>query len=270
MPKLSIITVNLNNRSGLLKTIESVKNQRFRDFEFIVIDGGSTDGSKEELENNTGEIDYWISEKDHGVYHAMNKGISKAHGDYCLFLNSGDRLTDDQVLRSVFNVNPSADIIYGNVIREKSDRKRKLLTYPDKLTLYDFYKATAAIHHQATFIKRKLFVYCGIYREDLKLIGDWEFFFRSIILNNCTTYHVDLVISDVDARGMSHNYSMNDPAIIRDIDIRNEVFRDHFPEYILKDYEWFRKLDLNQNSLSIRFRNYFQIFIKKRNILKIL
>ncbi len=88
--KLSIITVNLNNKDGLQKTIDSVISQTFKDFEWIVIDGGSTDGSKELIEKYSDYISYWVSEPDKGIYNAMNKGIKVAKGDYLEFLNSGD------------------------------------------------------------------------------------------------------------------------------------------------------------------------------------
>ncbi len=90
MPKLSIITINYNNRSGLQKSMQSVFAQSFTDYEYIIIDGGSTDGSKELIEENSGRLAYWVSESDNGIYHAMNKGILKAKGELLIFLNSGD------------------------------------------------------------------------------------------------------------------------------------------------------------------------------------
>jgi glycosyltransferase involved in cell wall biosynthesis len=94
---LSIITINYNNLSGLEKTIQSVLNQTLKNFEFIIIDGGSTDGSKEYNQEKNEFIDCWVSESDNGIYHAMNKGIKMAKGEYCLFLNSGDYLVDSEV-----------------------------------------------------------------------------------------------------------------------------------------------------------------------------
>ena len=111
---LSIITINLNNREGLRKTIESVVNQTFQDFEFIVIDGASTDGSVEVIQDYP-RINYWISEPDTGIYNAMNKGIAKATGEYCLFLNSGDTLFQINTLTGILQSNPKGDIIFGNV-----------------------------------------------------------------------------------------------------------------------------------------------------------
>ena len=92
MPILSIITINYNNLEGLRSTLNSVFKQTYSDYEYIVIDGGSSDGSEEYLASQGNEITYWISEKDKGIYHAQNKGLSKAKGDYVLFLNSGDEL----------------------------------------------------------------------------------------------------------------------------------------------------------------------------------
>ena len=102
MPQLSIITINYNNLAGLQKTFESVFNQTFQDFEYIVIDGGSTDGSKELIEQYHDKIDYWVSEPDSGIYNAMNKGIVRANGEYLQFLNSGDSLLGENILKNVF------------------------------------------------------------------------------------------------------------------------------------------------------------------------
>ncbi len=115
MVKLSIITVNLNNSAGLRKTIESIVKQTFKDFEYIIIDGGSTDGSAEVIKEFADKITYWVSEPDKGIYNAMNKGILHAKGEYLLFLNSGDWLADDDLLSKVFCEPRTADIIYGHM-----------------------------------------------------------------------------------------------------------------------------------------------------------
>src|SRR5690606_22317295 len=112
MFKLSIVTINLNNLVGLQKTMQSVFNQTFTDYEYIVIDGGSTDGSKEYIEKHTNKLVYWVSEKDGGVYEAMNKGIIKATGEYCNFLNSGDYFWNNSVLEKSL-VHNEVDIFYG-------------------------------------------------------------------------------------------------------------------------------------------------------------
>src|SRR5688572_27521016 len=98
MPKISIITINYNNLDGLKRTVDSVVNQTWQEFEYIVIDGGSTDGSGAYIESKSKHFHYWVSEPDKGIYNAMNKGIVKATGEYLLFLNSGDHFFNDTVL----------------------------------------------------------------------------------------------------------------------------------------------------------------------------
>lgn len=109
--KLSIITVKLNNRDGLKRTIDSVVSQTFTDYEWIVIDGGSTDGSRELIEQYQDHFAYWCSEPDKGIYNAMNKGIAHAKGEWLQFLNSGDVLYSNNTLASVFSSKYDADVL---------------------------------------------------------------------------------------------------------------------------------------------------------------
>ena len=113
---LSIITINYNNAAGLEKTIKSVISQTCKRYEFIIIDGGSKDGSKDIIEKYQDQITYWVSEPDNGIYNAMNKGVKVAKGEYCIFMNSGDIFVDNDVIRDVFNIGFSADIITGGII----------------------------------------------------------------------------------------------------------------------------------------------------------
>lgn len=213
--KLSIITVCYNNREGLRETAESVKKQTFKDYEFVVIDGGSTDGSADLLKEYASIIAYGVSEKDGGIYNAMNKGIAHAHGKYCLFLNSGDWFTDDGVLDRIFHQGFVEDIIYGDVIRTLG-RKKKIVRYPDKLSFEHFYQRSAVIHHQAAFIKRELFDRFGLYREDLYLNADWQFFFKAIALGKASTRHIPTVVSVCNAMGRSNAYDLSDPRLAHD------------------------------------------------------
>jgi len=118
MPKLSIITVNHNRAEGLRKTIESVVNQTDSEHEYLIIDGGSTDGSLEVINNYSNRISYFISEKDHGIYDAMNKGIIKSKGEWIFFLNSGDTFNKTNILKSAFanGYDKNAQIVYGNTV----------------------------------------------------------------------------------------------------------------------------------------------------------
>jgi glycosyltransferase involved in cell wall biosynthesis len=199
---LSIITINYNNLQGLKKTVESVVNQTWNEFEYIVIDGGSTDGSKEYLESQTNNIDYWVSEKDSGIFNAMNKGIRVAKGAYLLFLNSGDTLVNENVLANVsVKLTNDFDIYYGDVYRLYENGLKILKTY-DKVLTFAFF-VDSAIAHQSAFIKRELFETIFYYNEDYKIASDWEFLTCAICKYNVPYKHLGMIISNYDMNGIS-------------------------------------------------------------------
>ncbi|GBU08601.1 glycosyl transferase [Bacteroidales bacterium] len=200
--RLSIITVNLNNVLGLQKTIESVFCQTFNDLEYIIIDGGSTDGSFDIIAQHSEKLAYWISEADSGIYNAMNKGILQAKGEYCLFLNSGDWLTEKNILSSVFSEIYTEDFIYGNINYIGVDCKT-LIEYPKKWNFRLFLDKT--LPHPATFIKRAIFSQVGLYNENHKIISDWEFFVTAIILHKKIYRYIPLCITNFPVDGISSN-----------------------------------------------------------------
>lgn len=169
--RLSIITINYNNLEGLKKTIDSVISQTFSDYEWIVIDGGSTDGSCELIEQNQNHFAYWCCEPDKGVYNAMNKGLSHAQGDYVQFLNSGDWLYEDSTLKKVLSqIDSEYDIYYGDMVQVNDGDKLNPITYPDELGFFFF--PYNNICHQATFYRRSLFVN-NPYDESFSIVSDW-------------------------------------------------------------------------------------------------
>lgn len=200
--KLSIITINLNNGDGLKKTIESVKNQTFTNYEFLIIDGGSKDESIDIIKQNQDCITYWISEPDKGIYNAMNKGISAAKGDYCYFLNSGDYLYSADTLDKIFETNgEECNFICGNFITDKQGHQQKFTDYKNRnwsFSLYDIFSGFIA--HQAFFIKRSMFDKYGLYDESLRIMSDWKHFFIAIGINNENIAYkdVDIVVYDMD------------------------------------------------------------------------
>jgi glycosyltransferase involved in cell wall biosynthesis len=199
--KLSIITINKDNASGLQKTIETVVSQSFTDFEYIVIDGNSTDGSVDIIKQYADKITYWVSEPDKGIYNAMNKGILKASGEYCQFLNSGDSLVDDDILKKVFDENLQEDIIYGDVFRLSKNGDRSLANIPEKWTLITFLNET--ISHSAAFIRRQLFSEISLYDEELNIVSDWVFFVIAIVINNKSYIHLPYCITIFESWGVS-------------------------------------------------------------------
>lgn len=200
--KLSIITVNLNNREGLKKTIDSVVSQTFKGFEWIVIDGGSTDGSKELIEEYTDKITYWVSEPDKGIYNAMNKGIKVAKGEYLQFLNSGDWLADEMVLQDFVDASFSEDIIDGNIRLIYKDRE-DLANAPETVD-FDFF-FHGSLWHPSAFIKKTLFENCGLYEEQYRIISDWELFMRSIVLYDASYKHFEREVACFPVDGISSN-----------------------------------------------------------------
>jgi glycosyltransferase involved in cell wall biosynthesis len=247
--KLSIITINLNNASGLRKTIESVVSQKFSDFEYLIIDGGSTDGSVEVIKEYNDKITFWVSETDEGIYSAMNKGILKATGVYCLFLNSGDWLVDN-ILESVFTINFNEDIFYGNIILEFKDKPQIVDCACGKfnLTFYDFYMGT--IRHQAAFIKRNLFDKFGLYDESNCIVSDWQFFVKTIIFGNATYKYQNITISHFDANGIGTKPS------IKHNKERQKILRSFLPDKVLQDYKKYDELIQHNFTISKELQRY--------------
>lgn len=199
-PLLSIITVNLNDLNGLKKTLTSIFEQTWQKFELIVIDGGSTDGSKEFVEKHECQIAYWVSEKDDGIYNGMNKGINAASGEYLLFLNSGDHFYKKETLFDVKDYLNEFSIIYFNMhIIEKN--KSYIKQFPSQLSFSYFTKDT--LPHQGSFIKKVLFKKVGFYDEDLKISSDWKFFIDAICKYNSSFKKINKVLCTHHLNGIS-------------------------------------------------------------------
>ena len=223
--KISIITVNRNNREGLLKTILSVESQTARPYEFIIIDGASTDGSAELLNQYASIISYFVSEPDAGIYQAMNKGVRNAHGEYCIFMKSGDRFCSDVVLKKLEASGAESDIICGDTIILENPPRRK--TAPASVTLDYLY--SGSLCHQSALIKTEL-LRQHPYDESLRIVADRKFFLQTIVLDRCSYRHVDVDIADYDIEGYS---AKNRFASEQEW---QQVLSDMIPERILLDY----------------------------------
>jgi len=229
-PKFSIITINFNDKIGLEKTIKSVINQTYTDFEFIVVDGDSSDGSKMVLEAHSEHLTRWISEFDNGIYHAMNKGIRMATGDYLLFLNSGDILIDQDVLYAAAErIDGSVDLCYGNIHFKQKDKTTKV-GFPSKLT-FDFFFDNN-LSHQATFIRRVLFDRLFMYNEDFKIAADWEFFIYAVCKANVSYLHLNQFITVYDGAGISSDENSRKTIT----EERSITINNYFPAF-KEDYE---------------------------------
>jgi glycosyltransferase involved in cell wall biosynthesis len=235
--KVSIITINKNNLTGLNRTIESVLQQTWLDKEYIIIDGGSTDGSVELIKLNHNQISYWISEVDTGIYNAMNKGIAKATGQYLVFMNSGDYFANSNVINNVLGHGSYVDILYGNYTIEQTG-----ISYqsPAILSFSNFWYRS--ICHQCAFISKHLFSRYGFYDESLKVAADWKFFVITIFLNRATTHWVNTEVAIINSDGYSSQPEVY-PVTTAE---RSQVYQLYFPGFI-KDYEYYQSLDAKYN-----------------------
>lgn len=261
--KLSIITINYNNLDGLKKTAESVLAQTWRDFEWIIVDGGSTDGSKEYIEslaqslfdgtaidrvqwnverfslpgftaddlknpevaqssnrlssiaNRQSSIDnrsqrfLWCSEPDKGVYNAQNKGLTYSHGEFVVFMNSGDIFAYPNTLDLVLGRDCSADIIFGYMMRKTIDGIPHNIPSM-KSTLYweDFYFDT--IPHQSSYIRRSLFDMYGGYDESYPRLADWKWFQNVIAFHHASVEFIPHKLSVYECGGISEDNHWRD------------------------------------------------------------
>lgn len=200
--QLSIITINYNDQKGLEDTFKSVFAQTYQQFEYVVIDGGSTDGSKAFLEQYADKIDYWVSEKDTGIFNAMNKGIKAAKGDYLLFLNGGDTFYNQEVLaNAVQQISNTYQIYYGDVQRVFNDGTKKIKTYPKELKFSFF--VDSAIAHQSAIVKKSLFDKVGYFNESYKIFADWEFFVLAVCKYDVPYKHLGVIVANYDMGGVS-------------------------------------------------------------------
>ena len=247
--KFSIITINYNNREGLRSTIDSVVRQTSDDYEFIVIDGGSTDGSVEVVNNYKDRINYWVSEPDKGIYHAMNKGVAQAHGDYCIFMNSGDCFYDQTVLERVKAANPSEDIVVGKVV---IDDQNHLISPPPKgeFTMYHLY--SGSIPHQGSFIRTEL-LRKHPYDEELKISSDWKFFVQALIFDNSTIRYIDDFVARYDTTGVG----LSHPELMKSEKVR--YLEEVLPPRVLKDYEMMKASECLTQSLTPLLRKNYRI-----------
>ena len=199
---IAVVTVNLNNVNGLIKTINSIINQTVKKFEFIIIDGGSTDGSIKIIEKNKKHIDYWVSEIDKGVYNAMNKGLEKVTSDYCLFLNSGDYLHDEKTLENVKQqITNGVPLIYGSIKWEDSN-----IFWNPKKDLKAFEMTNkSVIPHQGAFFNTLILKKLNGYKENFKVISDWGIMLEIIALG-AKTQKLDLIISICEKQGISAKF----------------------------------------------------------------
>ena len=236
--KLSIITINRNNAVGLEKTMRSVAAQTFKEFEYLVIDGASTDGSVEvikSLESGFAHLK-WGSEPDAGIYNAMNKGLRMASGDYIQILNSADSLASPEVTERMLEElekQGCPSILYGNMVKCFPDGRKMVdkCFAGQEITMLGMY--TGTLNHDPAYIRRDLFEKYGYYDESLKIVSDWKWYLQALILGDEIPQYVDLDVTLFDMTGISETNKELDKKE------REMVLEQLFPKAVVADYERF-------------------------------
>lgn len=234
--RLSIVTINRNNAVGLEKTMRSVANQTFNDYEYIVIDGASTDSSVEVIKRLEPQFTClkWVSEPDKGIYNAMNKGLRMASSDYIQILNSGDSLAAPDVTQRMISALEQLDtpsILYGNMIKCFPDGKKVVdkSFEGDEITMLDMFVGT--FNHDSAYIRQDLFKKYGYYDESLKIVSDWKWYMQSIVIGGEKPRYINIDVTLFDMTGISETNKELDKTE------RKQVLEQLFPRAVLKDYE---------------------------------
>jgi glycosyltransferase involved in cell wall biosynthesis len=205
-PLISVVTVTFNAEDYLEETLNSIHSQTFKDFEYIIVDGGSTDKTISLIESCP-RVDFFLSEKDSGVYDAMNKATLMARGQWIIFINAGDTFCDSNILSNISEyLDEKFDIIYGNINYKNNLKNESFIIIPPSL---DRFSELNPIPHQGAFIKKTL-QETFLYDLNYKLAADYDFFYRCYMGNRKFLY-INQTIANYLAGGLSES----DPTLAR-------------------------------------------------------
>lgn len=222
--KVSLITATFNSEKTLADTIESVLNQDYKDLEYIIVDGKSNDNTINIIKQYEAKFNgnfHWITEKDSGLYEAINKGINLASGDIIGIINSDDYYENNNIISKVvnsFESKPYLDAVYGNVTIVDAVNKNKVVRYYSskffsaKLLRLGFIPA-----HPTFFTYKDSFIKYGNYKTDYKIAGDFEMLARLIHKHNIKTEYLDLDMIRMRRGGLSS------PSITNIVTINSEI-----------------------------------------------
>lgn len=274
--RLSIITITYNNLVGLRKTADSVLEQTMSDFEWIIIDGASTDGTKEYLAAMAAKLQITncklqiISEPDTGIYNAMNKGIRLAQGEYIQILNAGDCLAATDVTERMLNAlteqtakaGQPIDILYGNMLKVDGNGKLIGKSGYTEYSLRQFYSST--LNHDCAYIRRALFDddHYGLYDENLRIVSDWKWYLQAIGLGKVRPVYADIDVTIFDGRGISET---NLPLRAQE---RRLVLEEVLPPAVLWDYDH-HAFEMEQMNRLRRHHLYPLVYFMERVLFKL-
>ncbi|MBK5719449.1 glycosyltransferase [Dysgonomonas sp. Marseille-P4677] len=258
--KVSIITIVYNMADKIEATILSIINQTYSNIEYIIIDGGSIDGTVDIIKKYESKITYWVSEPDNGIYDAMNKGIEKATGDWINFMNSGDYLIDENVIEMFTNLHDSnADIVYGDTINNIAKMD---ISYLQKPYPVECIESNMIFCHQSAFVKTIL-MKAILFDTKYKVKSDYNFFLHCYRDNKIFQYiSIPIAVFDYDT-GVSSNFKINrrEKAQIQGIEHKISWKMKYTLEYIIWKFRYYVKTNLPHNIL----KKYFRRRVNKYN-----
>lgn len=255
---ISVITVSYNDVSGLEKTIKSVVSQTCTDYEYIVIDGGSTDGSQDVIKKYSDDITYWVSEKDRGVYHAMNKGLKHANGEYCIFMNAGDTFVDNNVLSHAAPLLCDADLVVGKAYMTRDNEKISTVDPPQRMSL-GFWLYHSVIH-QAAFMRLEN-LKKRMYDENLRIVSDWKYMLTEYVTGKYYYKSLSFPICNFDTTGISANNALR-------MEERESVIKELLPPMLYKEYSDYQSL--KNLYVNISFLDTLNEIFKYRSLVRFL
>tara|TARA_Y100000816_G_scaffold292064_1_gene285652 strand:+ start:4138 stop:4902 length:765 start_codon:yes stop_codon:yes gene_type:complete len=214
-PQFSIITVVKNDEKNIQKTIESILKQTFKNFEYIIIDGKSEDSTLSLINKYKDKINFIISEKDDGIYFAMNKGAKIASGEFVVYVNSGDTLTADalKIIQTKINEKPNIDFVFGTVKRHYTKDTLIKFGFNKKKLIYNFDFATS--HSTGFYLRKSKFQELGFFDTKYKCSADYDVYYKMLISNNAEGTFTDKqdLIGEVSSGGYSSKLSFIDHLI---------------------------------------------------------
>lgn len=256
--KLSIITINYNNLEGLRRTSSSIP--KLDSTEWIIIDGGSTDGSVDFIQQISDRVDVWVSESDGGIYDAMNKGVDKAKGEYVIFMNSGDQFTADILNTELLNT-LHADIEYGDCLVTSDHINFSLSKQPANLTFQNFY--AGCICHQSTFIRRTLQTQF-LYDSKMRLASCRRFFIDAVVFGAASIQYRPVPIAIYDTNGVSTTQKKR---LIEEVD---QFIGEYLPPMVIADMKRLKEYDrITYNSALYPILKYIHSFAGRKRLFEI-
>lgn len=247
-PRITVVTVSYNAREGIERTILSVINQTYTNVEYIIIDGGSSDGTTDVIKKYESRIAFWVAEPDRGIYDAMNKGIKKATGEWLVMMNAGDCFANEKVLEEIFSKEIPGNIsfLYSDVYSIK--KKGSLILRPS-----DF--ASGNLIHQAVIYRRDLHKEHGFYIVTPKIIISDALFFARIPIDQ--TMKIDTVLSIYEGGGVSQQGNWAEQQFYcMEVVFRKKSFWGMFFSYCWKRIKSILPVSVKDNVKSVLGLNY--------------